>query len=468
MSKDDTAKRKPNLSDQLRQGIDAIHDASRLPKGDIEGDLAAILGVSIDTIRGWRHRGNIPSNDPQKVRLVRAMVTLSRRTLDEDWARDTLLSADYDPVLTEQMIQSMFPKAGTYIPAARCRNFFGRDAFVTSMLDSLEESRDYSVTIIAGGPGFGKTEVGREIALGALNRLTFDEVVWITARKTDFLFGQQVSEQDADRLALDDVINEISLQLRCGIDDVRDALFSNRTLVVLDNAETAQLGSILPELAKMMHHSHVLLTSRQAIDAPYIKLVPISGLDTEFSKQLLVDEITESPLELAALRHGLSDRLKEIHALTKGAPLALHFVASRVRFDGELEPVLSDLRSADQNVESFYRFCYETAWRRISDESKTLLRNLGYLHDAAVSRDELAVICELSPSAVGASLTELELWYLVERFTTVNGPKVDLHPWIRSVVRSGMVDSWQPSAFDIGRLVQLRRERIARWKRSNK
>jgi len=136
-------------------------------------------------------------------------------------------------------------------------------------------------------------------------------------------------------------------------------------------------------------------------------------------------------------------QLNRVHELTCGAPLALHFVVGRVYDDQELEPVLSSLEQADKQVEVFYRFTLETAWQRINDAAKTVLRYMGQAN-ASVTQEELFGTSGLSDSDVRNAKTQLERWSLILRTQDIN-QRYDLHPWVRRSVRSGLVQKWQPS-----------------------
>jgi hypothetical protein len=153
--------------------------------------------------------------------------------------------------------------------------------------------------------------------------------------------------------------------------------------------------------------------------------------------------------------------------LSCGAPLALHFVVGRVLHDYALEPVLSELKQASQQVAEFYRFCLEAAWQRISGVAKDVLRYMGHIAETSVTWTELSGSWNLPDSELRAALADLRQWYLVEAVPDAQGNiRYDLHPWVRHSVRGRLVDDWQLSAQDVERIAKWKMDQITKWKHS--
>jgi hypothetical protein len=163
-------------------------------------------------------------------------------------------------------------------------------------------------------------------------------------------------------------------------------LGDRKWLVVLDNAETADLHDILPRLVKMLRPSQALLTSRVNTPFPFVKVVDCPGLSELSARELLMDEAAAG--EITALLAASEAQMSRLYRLSCGAPLALHFIVGRVRDDEALDPVLDALEEAKGEVEVFYRFALETAWQKMSDRSKQFLRYMAQA-DASVSLAEL-------------------------------------------------------------------------------
>jgi len=200
----------------------------------------------------------------------------------------------------------------------------------------------------------------------------------------------------------------------CSINQVHQHLKEEKLLIVLDNAETAQLEEILPRLNKMLNHSRVLLTSRFQLNVAYVGLIDIPPLEEKYARQLLQDEAKykKVPALLQALKTN-SAQLQQIYDLSCGAPLALYFIVGRILDGVSLEPVLSDLEQASGDVEKIYEFSLKTAWQRIKKVTKKILCYMGDA-DAGVTWEELSGAGQVQKSDWEMAQRELKRWYLIE------------------------------------------------------
>ncbi len=343
---------------------------------------------------------------------------------------------------------------GIWTPNTRCRRVWGRDNLIEQILNRLDDPQEPYILSLSGGAGYGKTEAASQVAKEALRRNLFDDVLWVTARQTELVDGHISQEERYEALHWNKFLHEIAYQLGCPVERVQQRLRGEKLLVVLDNAETAEVENILANLVEMLNPSRALLTSRLKTHTPYLGLIPIQGLEERWSYKLLRDEAEYNDIPL--LLQASTEQLHRVHQLSCGAPLALHFIVGRVLNDQALEPVLSELEQASGEVEVFYQFSLETAWQRISDAAKNALRYIG-LADASVTWAELSGAWGVLESDWNRVQRELRRWYLIEDLQDAQGnQRYDLHPWVRSSLRGGLVDKWQPSLQDL--------EQIAKWK----
>ncbi|BAY14163.1 NB-ARC domain-containing protein [Calothrix sp. NIES-2098] len=343
---------------------------------------------------------------------------------------------------------------GLYIPNARCQTVWGRERLIERVLSQLTDSLELPILSLNGVAGYGKTEAASQIAKAALAKNVFTDVLWVQARESELVENRITNESET--LDWDQFLYEISRQLDCPPEreQVIRCLRKEKLLVVLDNAETADIEDILSKLVRMLNPSRALLTSRLKSSPSFVKPIECPGLEEEWSRKLLF-EAAECKNILALLQAD-DEQLHRVHELSCGAPLALHFVIGRVCDDQALEPVLSALEKADGEVEVFYRFTLETAWQRISDAAKKVLHYMGRV-DAGVPLEELCGTLELSDSDGRAARTQLERWSLILHAQDVKGnQRYDLHPWVRRSIRSGLLEKWQPSLEEL--------EQITRWK----
>ncbi len=348
-------------------------------------------------------------------------------------------------------------------PPAKCRQLWGRESFVGDMLSHLETPKSPPILYLSGGPGYGKTEAAREIAARALLEKMFEGVLWITAKSTEFVAGEITGQLRAGSLSRDEFINALATKLACPRSEVGTILRQQKLLIVLDNAETADTRTILAELLILLNPSRAILTSREDLHTPFLETIEVPGLESKPSYMLLRDEA--SFYHISELVEAQDQDLEPVHTLTCGAPLALHFVVGRVLNDHSLSPVISDLGQANKHVEEFYRFCLADAWLRIDDTAKFILRFIGHWADSSVSRNTLLAVGNISESDINASLATLERWHLLQVVTRSPTPvRYDLHPWVRNSIRSHLVDNWQPSAQNLERVLQYRKNQILKWK----
>jgi hypothetical protein len=351
--------------------------------------------------------------------------------------------------------ESSDKQIGWSIPGSRCRQIFGREDLTKNVLSELKKPQPYRVLCLGGVAGYGKTEAAISVAREAIEQSVFEDILWIQIRETEFNENSNTSDSQNELVQWKELIYLLSCQLGCPDEQesVQRCLRSKKWLVVLDNAETSDLDDILPKLVKMIGSSMVLLTSRLTTQSSsFIKVIDCPGLSEEWSQKLLLSEAKEH--ELSVLLNASQEQLNQIHKLSCGAPLALHFIVGRVRDDLELQPVLDALEAANGSVEAFYNFTLENAWQRISDVSRKFLRHMAKA-DASVSEEELQIIFQVTLEEGTTARKQLYRWSMILR--SGNSNRYDLHPWVRRSIRSNLADKWkyQKNTDEL--------ERMARW-----
>ena len=343
--------------------------------------------------------------------------------------------------------------SGQFIPGSRCRKVFGREALTEKVLNHFQTPDATAILCLGGVAGYGKTEVATGVATAAIAQSIFDDVAWVAIRESELSETFVTANRSSELVQWKDVLYDLSRQLNCPADreSVQMRLRDRRWLVVLDNAETADLNDILPRLAKMLGKSRALLTSRVNTPFPFVKVVDCPGLSESSSRALLMDEAADAGIE--ALLSASEAQVSRLYQLSCGAPLALHFIVGRVRDDEVLDPVLDALEEAKGEVEVFYRFALETAWQKMSDRSKQFLRYMAQA-DASVSLAELEGVFQTTGAEAREARIQLKRWSMI----LSNGGRDDLHPWVRRSVRSNLQTQWEvessPDELDL----------IAEWK----
>jgi hypothetical protein len=381
----------------------------------------------------------------EPVKKADFQAALERRSHSEIEVPTPYLSRSSDEIHSDR---------GLYIPNSRCRKVWGRDPLIQEVLHRLCDPQELSILALSGGAGYGKTEAASQIAKAALHKNLFARVLWVTARHSEFVDGQISHPSQFDALNWTQFLNQIAHQLACPLDRVQQHLREQKHLVVLDNAETSQVEDILANLVKMLEPSRALLTSRLKTKPPYVGAIDIQGLEEKWSHQLLHDEAAYN--KISVLLEASEAQLHRVHQLSCGAPLALHFIVGRVLDDLALDPVLSALEQASGEVEIFYQFSLETAWQRISDAGKKVLRYMGR-SNAGVTRSEFLGAWGVSDGEWVRASRELRRWYLMENAQDAKGDRrYDLHPWVRNSLRGGLVEKWEPSLDDLAQIAKFK------------
>ncbi len=367
---------------------------------------------------------------------------------------DFVKSANYINTTSENNNYSNLNQRGIWIPNSRCRNIWGRHQFMNQLLFHLNDKKELPILAVCGGAGYGKTEVARKVAKIALKNNIFDDVLWIKAREIEFLDIPNSQYQNNKLLDWDQFIDEIAHQLNgCSRKQVTQQMKAEKILIVLDNAETAQIDEILSQLIEILNPSRALITSRIKTTAPYINLIDIQGLDKFSSFKLLQDEAENR--DIPVLKKVSQNYFNQIHQLSCGAPLALHFIIGRVQNDRTLEPVLSALEAASGDVEKFYEFSLKIAWDSMSEVTKNILRYMGDA-DASITWEELSYIKQIQELDWNTARHQLKRWYLLEDEIDVkNNIRYNIHPWVRRSLRSRLIDRWQSSFSELENIIKL-------------
>ncbi len=401
--------------------------------------------------------------------VIRGISNLINDKVDQDQARSLEIAARHASAFAFELLAKLEPKAGNillsqatqdnlpgqWIPRPRCRQVFGREDLTETVLHDLQQPQAAPILCLGGVAGYGKTEAATCVAKAAIARSVVDDVLWVSIRESELLETFITANSGNELVQWQEVLYQLSRQLDCPADreSVQKCLRKRKWLVVLDNAETANLQDILPKLVKMLEPSRALLTSRVNTPLAFVHVIDCPGLSEHWSQQLLQDEAEYRRIH--ALLDASESQRHRLYELSCGAPLALHFIVGRVCDDEAIDPVLDALEAANGEVEVFYRFALETAWQRMSDPAKRFLRYMAQA-DAGVRFDELQGVFQFTLAESREAHTQLRRWSLI--LSGADSARYDLHPWVRRSVRSNLEANWamQPALDEL--------DQIAAWK----
>ena len=326
--------------------------------------------------------------------------------------------------------------------------FVGRKVEIARCMEALEpEERGWGV-IIDGIGGIGKTALALEVAHRCMEKGRFDIYIWVTA-KTSVLTPQGIRQETMAATSLDAFLDEIARRLgerdipRMGDTlekqkAVLDALRGRKALLVLDNIETLiaeEREALSAFLRRLPSDCKAIITSRRRTGESAL-IIRLNGLSFKESSQLM-DEVGQRYPRVAKQleRAGESGR-RELHELTGGNPLALHWALGLIaERDYTFGQVLERLKDAGWGAELF-AFLFREATQGLSPTARKVLSALAYFHTPA-SLTELAQVTELHHSQVETSLTDLVALSLVNQVGE-DEPRYGLHPLTRTYVRAAL------------------------------
>lgn len=334
------------------------------------------------------------------------------------------------------------------LPTQRCRRLYGRDALVAELREIVARQETPSLILVSGFPGVGKSELVRAALDDGRLRREFAGLRWISARQREFVSGANAASGDRGMRA-DDVLRDLARGLRTSVDELPRALSERRLLVVVDNAESIRDEDLLlSRLASMAGRSRVILTSRSHYRAAFVRAFPadgeLPGLPFADAEAMLREESAANGTAAASAFARASDAtIARVHEVTRGAPLALHWLLARAAQHAAPDAAAELAAGA---VTDLYAFMFDTAWSRVTAPARDALGFLAFRASEPVPHGLLA-LAGCADGQLDAALAELREWSLVE----TTGEAFGLHPLTASFVRGALADRSPWSADTSGR-----------------
>lgn len=299
-------------------------------------------------------------------------------------------------------------------PSQRCSIFLGREREIHELVEALLGDGP-QIVLVSGFPGSGKSELLQATLRHPKLRAAFVGLRWLSARQREFLAGGTTG---TTTIRADDVIRELAASLRTTTADLPSTFAAARWLVAIDNSEAvSDEEALISRLSRAAGRSRIVLTSRNAYRAPFVRNVPeagpLEGLDESDAMRLLTrDGRRQVDASLGA----------RVFALTKGAPLALHWFSGQLGRDESLTTTAS-LDASDD----LYAFMFEASWSRLTPRSREVLDYLSHQIVDPVPHAVLATTGVGGNELIGA-LNELRELSLVESSHSEGAELLSLHP----------------------------------------
>lgn len=308
----------------------------------------------------------------------------------------------------------------------RLNTFFNREREIAKLLRYLDPLARPSGFIIHGVGGVGKSALAIEVAHRARERGYFDELIFMTARKAYWDFGQS-DEQKSPRRGkyrfgsfpglLGRLQWILDIQATDKEYDARLEIFKNelklrksRLLLVLDNldaldaTEVAKVDELvnfsLPEGNKAIITSRGILPSLEKIGLVEVKVEAFDKRTTYSFLNLLSPAWSiEMPLQ----------GIPQLFSVSQGNPLILkQLVAlSSVYGVGRTVQRLENIKH-----ENMFSHLFESSIEGLSKNSMRVLVAIA-LATFPVTRSLLEYVTELLPEAIENAIDELWKWSLV-------------------------------------------------------
>ena len=292
-----------------------------------------------------------------------------------------------EQILLQDPTLELVPVAPHNLPAS-LTSFVGRRLELIEIGTSLAESR---LVTLSGAGGSGKTRLAVELARGVLD--DYPDGVW-------FVDLRGVNDPTGVASLIVSTLGVVTAGEREVVDQLVDALWSRRLLLVLDNCEHV-LDGVAPLVESLMRRDgevRMLATSREPLGVPGESVMLVRPLPLPLLAGL--EELVESEAAvLLADRAGSAqpgftveehvDSVFEICRAVEGLPLGLELAAARLvlfspeeladRLDDQLGMLKAPQRAGDlrhATIEATIRW----SWDLLDGRERALLSRLSVFH----------------------------------------------------------------------------------------
>jgi cold shock CspA family protein/tetratricopeptide (TPR) repeat protein len=350
-----------------------MHSSRPLMPSDPD-DLAAIVSTVVAT--------GLPV--PQLLASLQDLV-------NETWRPKTEPAWDADTRVLHNLPSPDFDETG----------LIGRTQLVRQVTRLLLAGREPVITLVGPG-GVGKTALALQVLsnITIIDQPPFEAILWASL-KTESLTGEGIRQLRGASVEAFDIPDLLSQSIdstgRTSLQELSDAISGSRTLVVIDNLETANSDEILELYDSLPPETRFLFTSRMGL-GQLERRVEVGPLDAGDSTHLL---------RLFARRRGLDSvaklsepRLQQIANQLMNVPLAIKWFVMAVARGARIEDVLHD-------QSDLLRFCLDSVFESLSEASREVAFGLLALPSTA-SFTQLGVVLDLPADDLRHALLELQ------------------------------------------------------------
>ncbi len=330
------------------------------------------------------------------------------------------------------------------LPVKDYREFIGREDMLQGILEFLNSSNDQMLAITGMG-GMGKTALIREVME---RQETFKFVVWTSAKREKFI-GASIKKIESEEYSLENILNDILDQL--GFDDevqlpleeklekVKELLYENEILIVMDNMESVyDKEELIDEVYNLCGRSKILVTSRHDVKLNTATNIKLEG----FNLHEGLTFITTYGRDVRGLVEAEEEHLHQIYHATGGLPLAMKLVIGQISRQ-PIDVVLEHLEKVKFNLEdyTFYRFLYRESWKLLNKEAKIALVDISTSPSkGGFTKSKLEANSNQDTVSLWNGIAQLVEMSLVDKGGVVGDERFSLHTLTRNFVLSDITE----------------------------
>lgn len=418
----------------LKAGIGSIAMCEGKKAPIIEEDLGDQIGVSGDTIQRYK-AGHVPPESRSIQTLAEACVR--RGMMGREWLEQFLTAARYPS--PERLSDELRPlgisrprpqRIYENLPAPTYSQFIMRAEPFTEIADGL--AKRSAAVIIVGMGGNGKTSLAREVAARSLRDDAqvprFDAAVWISDKDrpgtTNLSIILDIIARTLDYPGLAQLPFEEKLR------EVEQLIRRQRTLIVVDNAETITDDALVSWLLNLPEPSKALITTRE-YRREYRRggwPVELRGM-TDTEAWALVGERLRV-LRMERLVHDVSE-LAPLVATTGGNPKAIEITLGLAKYERRpLQQIVDDLYSARGDL---FDDLFTRAWSLLDEAARRILQVMTFFPEST-GEAALQATADVRGFAAARAIERLvDLALLdVQQDRITSPPRYALHPLVRA------------------------------------
>jgi len=338
------------------------------------GEVADRTSFSTDRVFDWRQGRSAPSLETIK---ILARIGREEAQLEREWGEGLFKAARYPDAMDEVNKlwgQKVIHTIPCNLPSPGCIELIGRQKEINRLLEFLSPQYAAYLITVDGIGGVGKTALVLEVAYRCLRASTgespslhvpvFDAILFVSA-KQNYLTADGIKPRDPAHRTLQDMFREIARPLNhfdityTTAEDqpsrVREALGSQRTLLIVDNVETMQdKQEIMTFLFSLPPTVKSVVTTRERAMFSPIRLEQLSKGE---ALNLIDKEAKTHEANIS------QEQAADLYQHIGGIPAALVYAVGRIAYGHSPKMVLSGITQANGDVA---RFCFEGSVRPLS------------------------------------------------------------------------------------------------------